>query len=69
MQQSGEEIVRRDEWWQRQYEICALKVRYKTHCAAEKSLAHCLKIYGMKLKLYHCECCRGWHLTKGGKGR
>lgn len=61
--------MKREDWISKQRAICLSKIRFKSHCAAEKRIYHLYRICGWKLKMYYCWCCRGWHLTKGGNGR
>jgi hypothetical protein len=48
---------------------CQSKNYYPTAYQAAQSAAHKVrKGYVMRLWIYHCQCCRGWHLTSHNQG-
>lgn len=43
--------------------ICERKLRYKGKSVAKNAAARGLNDRGVKLYVYECASCRGWHLT------
>lgn len=43
---------------------CGRKTRYSSELHAESRAASLGARYGVDLRVYHCDLCGGWHLTK-----
>ena len=43
--------------------LCESKTRYKTPAQAKKVLKHVRKKRDVRLRVYRCPDCLGWHLT------
>ena len=50
--------------YNRQYNSCKRKVRYRTEGEALKALHKCKQKRDAELDYYYCEFCNGFHLTK-----
>jgi len=55
-----------DEEWSRKsiYFSCRKKKRYPSQHEAKVAASCCRNRRGVKLRVYPCEICGGWHLTK-----
>lgn len=54
----------------REYWSCRKKMRYTTHWLATIAAHRAFTERGVKLRVYDCRYCGGWHLTKNlRKGR
>lgn len=48
---------------------CRKKVRHVMKRHAQEAVEHALRFHGLRMRIYHCRWCKGYHLTSKVQAR